>query len=142
MSFIYGFPAQNQIYTSTVYCRLVNLQCFPHKVQICPSGQSTYFLAILCIPLVEGGVLCRVIQKISIRLMRVSKSKQRCLDSLFCVIFTVICNREKHCGLTNLQYGSVDLILWGKSMNGWQVRCWFGLRVVENAGEALLYLEK
>ena len=37
-----------------------------------------------------GSVLYRVLQKISIRLMRVSNPKQRCPVLLFCVILTVI----------------------------------------------------
>ena len=37
-----------------------------------------------------GSVLHRVLQKISIRLMRVSNPKQRCPVLLFCVIMTVI----------------------------------------------------
>ena len=38
-----------------------------------------------------------------------------------------------------LQYASVDLILYGTPMDGWHVRCWCGLREVENAGEASLF---
>ena len=38
----------------------------------------------------DGSVLYRVLQKISIRVMRVSNPIQRCPVSLFCVILTVI----------------------------------------------------
>ena len=41
-----------------------------------------------------------------------------------------------------LQYACVDLILCGRPVNSWHVRCWCGLRVVENAKEGSPYLEK
>ena len=45
------------------------------------------------------------------------------------------------CGWTNLQYASTDLISCGVPVDGWHVRWWCGLKVVENGGEASLYLE-
>ena len=47
----------------------------------------------------------------------------------------------KHCGWTSLQCASADLILCGRPVNDWHVRCWCGLRKVENAGESSPYLE-
>ena len=38
----------------------------------------------------SGSVLYRILQKISMRLMRISNPKQRCPVLLFCVILTVI----------------------------------------------------
>ena len=40
-----------------------------------------------------------------------------------------------------LQYASTDLILCGRPVDGWHVRCWRRLRKVENAVEASSYLE-
>ena len=48
---------------------------------------------------------------------------------------------RKHCRWTSLQYASVGLILCEKPLDGWHVRCWCRLRIVENAGEASPYVE-
>ena len=43
--------------------------------------------------------------------------------------------------MANLQYAGADLILCGRSVYGWHVRCWCGLREVENSGKTLPYLK-
>ena len=107
-----------------------------------------------------GSVLYRVLQKINIRLMRVSNRKQRCPVLLFCLILIVICGHYTHmlflhvdssvmrfehvkclCDIGQKHYPSTDLLLCERPMDGWHVRCWCGLREDENDGEASPYVE-
>ena len=48
---------------------------------------------------------------------------------------------RKHCEWSSIQYASADLILCGRPVDGWDMRCWCGLKKLEHAVEASPYLE-